>query len=1464
MSGASRRRSTSVGEGELLSSTLNLPEAVLTNRFNEFNPEKCVSTPQINTTGFTDDTYRNNRGTRFEPRIRTSSIDKRFREDFIGLKTKLSGWGYHVMVSKLTIDVIERQHNAFCIEIDQREREIGLAGEGLDLLDRYWSLRVGLNEVWRTIKQVLARARPDVSYNLDSKDEPTGLSCSRMVPSSKELSYSPDPKLMAIPEIMNHTELKADAEILADAKLMAIPELMADAEIMTDVELKADARLMADSKLKADIEKMADAEIMTDAELKADVEIMADARLMADSKLMAIPELMADTEMMADAKLRADAEIMTDAELKADVEIIADSELKADVEITADARLMADAKSNALVASDESAGLNKETTLGNLKPDFDSLQQEILKMDFFHDEKLCDFNMELLAPKCEDPNALIEPGEFASMDEMTTVWNLESRSNLLDEDLGDLTKECLSPSYVGPKTQYEQTCAGSVVKEGRTTVRNKEPRFDESYESLRDKGTTVWNPEPKLSLHDEKLSDLTKECLSLSCDGSKAQVESDIYLVEGRETTVWNLEPKLSVHDEKLSDLTKEGLSPSCVDPNALIEPGEFASMDEMTTVRNLGARFDSSKKRCFETRLFYDEKLSDLSAELGSPRCDDPIPLVRLDDHAMEDEGTTVWNLKPEPYAHDEKLSDLTKEGLSPSCVDPNALIETKPCLVEDEETTVRIRVCQEFAKPESLLDTNDALLVIFGLVAKGGRGVAELPDLDPELIIREETTVRNLDPSFGIDDENLSDLTEECYSPGCGGTRAQIEQTRSLLRDEETTVRNPVCKTQPTLDWMKSSKDDKFSGTMANAGRGVAELLVDPVSQGWRTKPSQKEFLKKTSEADNFKKNNDCKKSEDFRNDDGSDKTDSFKKTDDFKVDKFKKNNNPRGFKNDDGSDKTDGFKKTDDFRRTEDFKKNDIDFKKTDDPKVMGNPKNNGDSKSNAVPKNNGEEEISFELETNCDPETSWGPEKQCDVKFMSDQGPMSDLWLFLGYSGMDEIYWSGVWFGEIPGVDEISRFSESPWIEESLLAWIDEISWFEEISWSSESSWFEEIFWFDEMPWNDEISWDEKRSLSLEISSFNVIFWIEISLFGEVSWIGEISWSCEVSWYGWDSDKDELSPGLGELNLSKNLRKKTKLDFEPVKIGFSVVKFLMKLFTGPLRGKEWGEILPEEDVTFKGFLFQCRKWFLVQIQVLSRAKIQWSDDRVLRFPKDEDLENSRFGLFLEEIGEQTWSQPVFGTRSMVRSCGIKIRLLRFNISSTKHCEIRRRQVSFLEELTVDWSLKERTRWREVVPDLPSSKKRSGRKRMRSRSRAKPGKIKRRKLRSEQEKAKGEADSGVVGKDSTVRILSQPTPGAPGVVSGVGVLEDDLLSDEEMEDVVVQLSSDEEAPVVAKGGRDHAELIPLRRTGAAVRQSRMDAFRFRTYDERIEGDVEEVAFPDNLDFRFEIPKEVEDIEV
>ena len=111
-------------------------------------------------------------------------------------------------------------------------------------------------------------------------------------------------------------------------------------------------------------------------------------------------------------------------------------------------------------------------------------------------------------------------------------------------------------------------------------------------------------------------------------------------------------------------------------------------------------------------------------------------------------------------------------------------------------------------------------------------------------------------------------------------------------LIIREETTVRNPMGKTQPTLGWMKSTETNKFSVSVAKVGRGVAELLVNPVSQGWRTKPNQKEFLKKIGEVENFKKNDDGKRNEDFRNDEGFDKAVGLKKTDDFKLDKFKKN--------------------------------------------------------------------------------------------------------------------------------------------------------------------------------------------------------------------------------------------------------------------------------------------------------------------------------------------------------------------------------------------------------------------------------------------------------------------------------------------------------------------------------------------------------------------------------------------
>ena len=75
--------------------------------------------------------------------------------------------------------------------------------------------------------------------------------------------------------------------------------------------------------------------------------------------------------------------------------------------------------------------------------------------------------------------------------------------------------------------------------------------------------------------------------------------------------------------------------------------------------------------------------------------------------------------------------------------------------------------------------------------------------------------------------------------------------------------------------------------------------------------------------------------------------------------------------------------------------------------------------------------------------------------------------------------------------------------------------------------------------------------------------------------------------------------------------------------------------------------WLELLGSWPlVTIGGcrFLLQCREWFLIQIQVLTRAQIKWSDDQVLRALREDDQEYSRFGLSLEEIGSQTWREPV----------------------------------------------------------------------------------------------------------------------------------------------------------------------------------------------------------------------------
>ena len=124
-----RRRSTSLVDGDILSSTIDMPQASLTNRLSNFY-ERCVSIPHINVTGFIDDTYRDNRGTRLEGRIQTrsnkgsSSKDAQLREDFEKIKIAVIEWGEIACSGMHTVDVINRKHNALCAQIEHKISEV--------------------------------------------------------------------------------------------------------------------------------------------------------------------------------------------------------------------------------------------------------------------------------------------------------------------------------------------------------------------------------------------------------------------------------------------------------------------------------------------------------------------------------------------------------------------------------------------------------------------------------------------------------------------------------------------------------------------------------------------------------------------------------------------------------------------------------------------------------------------------------------------------------------------------------------------------------------------------------------------------------------------------------------------------------------------------------------------------------------------------------------------------------------------------------------------------------------------------------------------------------------------------------------------------------------------------------------------------------------------------------------------
>ncbi len=76
------------------------------------------------------------------------------------------------------------------------------------------------------------------------------------------------------------------------------------------------------------------------------------------------------------------------------------------------------------------------------------------------------------------------------------------------------------------------------------------------------------------------------------------------------------------------------------------------------------------------------------------------------------------------------------------------------------------------------------------------------------------------------------MVDFAKEFHSPFRNFKIALGDTVKNTMG--VSTVGNLICKIQRIMGWMKDSKDYEFS---VSAGRGVAELLVDPIFQGGTT---------------------------------------------------------------------------------------------------------------------------------------------------------------------------------------------------------------------------------------------------------------------------------------------------------------------------------------------------------------------------------------------------------------------------------------------------------------------------------------------------------------------------------------------------------------------------------------------------------------------------------------------------
>ena len=160
---AGRKRSVSETGGDNLNSTLN-PDSI-NSQDNPFLPDsidnggidRCISEPHINITGFIDESYRNNLGTRLHNRSNyddplyssPGQSNKVGPNRFLILKAQIIEWERLVNTSDQSLDNIVKKYNMFCEEVDKYSQEALLSGINISEVGNFSLLKDKLDVIRR-------------------------------------------------------------------------------------------------------------------------------------------------------------------------------------------------------------------------------------------------------------------------------------------------------------------------------------------------------------------------------------------------------------------------------------------------------------------------------------------------------------------------------------------------------------------------------------------------------------------------------------------------------------------------------------------------------------------------------------------------------------------------------------------------------------------------------------------------------------------------------------------------------------------------------------------------------------------------------------------------------------------------------------------------------------------------------------------------------------------------------------------------------------------------------------------------------------------------------------------------------------------------------------------------------------------------------------------------------------------